>query len=295
MKRFKEFIKTPKQPKEEFIFNSHGSHAKLSPVKPKEEFIFNSHGSHAKITPEKLKENHTSVDADDDVLPDLQKYTSKSENDHLGPLGAFGDHKDKMDTLQKDHPHSKEGTTALEVYTRGSEHVTNALLGRTNVKDEEYKHRAVDLHNKIVEHGHTPLKHDHLKTYSGVGFDIDNVKPVGKDKLGNFVYHQPTHLSSSIEKSTARSFARTSSNDNLLPDRHILHFHNEKGQPVGVIGKNSEFPSEHEVLIPSTDSHPNRYHLSHIGTESYRDPRDENRIYHIHHVKRVPESEIVKD
>jgi hypothetical protein len=292
MKSFKQFIT---KPKEEFIFNSHGSHAKISPVKSQEaqeEFISNSHGSHAKITPKKLKENHTSIDG---VLPDLKKYTYKYENDHLGPLGPWGDHKNKMDVLQEDHPHSEAGTKALHDYTRGSEHVTNALLGRTASKDDEYKHRAVDLHNRIVEHGHTPLKHDHLQTFSGVGFDINNVKSVGKDKEGNKVYHQPTHLSSSIEKSTARSFARTSSNDNFLPDRHILHIHSEKGQPIGVIGKNSEFPSEHEVLIPSTDSHPNKYHLSHVGTETYHDPTDDNRTYHIHHVKRVPESEIVKD
>ena len=37
----------------------------------------------------------------------------------------------------------------------------------------------------------------------------------------------------------------------------------------------------------------NKYHIEHMGTDTHHD--QDGNVYKIHHVKRIPESEIIKD
>lgn len=281
----------------------------------KEEFIFNSHGSHASKYPYDVKESRLRLNstAGKPELPNIDSYLSHKNNKKLGEedkedwqskylhrkdtsnlIDSDKYHEERINKLQELHPISNKTKETFKTYSKGSAHVTDLSLGKLNRANSPIKHySAVKLDNNIKQHGHMPLQTSKLDTYTGTGFDIRNVKSVGTTKEGHPVYNQPAHLSSSIDKGVAKHFANMSAKNEALPERHILHWHHEKGQPVGVVGKNSKFSHEHEVLIPSTQSHENNYHIAHLGTERYKDP-ESNRIYNIHHVKRIPESEIVK-
>ena len=142
----------------------------------------------------------------------------------------------------------------------------------------------------LDKHGFIPANKK-MDTYSGVGFDIRNVKHVGVSKEGHKVYHQPAYLSSSISKHTASAFADEAAENNESDEKHILHWHHDKGQSVGVIGKHSKHEYEHEVLVPRTDSTHHKYHIEHLKTETYM---EYGKPVHVHHVRRIPESEIIK-
>jgi hypothetical protein len=288
MKTFKQFIFESEKPKEyEIISNSHGTHASIdkhtkTPYhdKPKEyEIISNSHGSHAS-KPTKLKENTEHPSFEEHFLPKI-----KSADDRIKFNKGMDDH---MDNLHETHPHSTEGKTQLKRFTEGSSGITSDLI-RHHTEGVPLEHEHF-VHN-LDRHGFVPAKHK-FDTYSGVGFNIKNAEPAGKSKQGNSVYHQPTYLSSSIDKNVAVSFSQTAANRNRSKDVHILHWHHNEHDPVGVVGKHSEYSHEHEVLIPRTETTASRHHIEHMGTDKYSDNYDN--IIHVHHVKRVPESEIVK-
>jgi hypothetical protein len=299
MKKFKEFIS---KPKEEYIFNSHGAHATLPLAdKPKEEYIFNSHGAHATLPSpySKLKENFNpkfNVNEDEQKLPKVEdSYINKNDNtEHLGkgdPDLGEDDHDVQMRNLHNNHePNSIEGKRAYYKYSLGSADFTEELLNN-HITGTPLSGEHAELHDKLKEHAFQPLKHD-METYSGVGYNIHNVKPVGKSPAGNNVYHQPTYMSSSIEKRVALRFAKNAdSSRNDRDNVHIFHWHHEKGKPVGIVGKDSAYSREHEVLIPPTSR--DGHHVELLGTDRYKDRLNKN-IY-VHHVKRIPESDIKKD
>ena len=262
MKTFKQFIHESEKPKEY-------------------EIISNSHGAHAKITPVKLKENTEHPSVEEHFLP---KFKS------LADRFAHNNNMDKqIEGLHKTHPHTDKGEFHLNEFTKGSAGLTKDLL-RHHTEGEPLVHE--NLVRDLDTHGFVPAKHK-FATYSGVGFDIKNAKPVGKSKEGNLVYHQPTYLSSSIDKHIAKSFAGESALRSKSKNEHILHWHHHEHDPVGIIGIHSEFPNEHEVLIPRTNSTKDRHHIEHIGTDKYN--TQFGNTVHVHHVRRIPESEITKD
>jgi hypothetical protein len=295
MKSFKQFIFEGAKPKEyEVISNCHGAHAlkdifsknnttdKQNPYyeKPKQyDVISNSHGAHANL-PTKLKENREHPNFEDNFLPNI-----KTADDRYEFNKGVDAH---MDKLHEDHPHSDKGKFHHNEYTAGSSGVTSDLI-RHHTENKPLEHK--EFIENLDKHAFVPSKHD-FSTYSGVGFNIKNVKPVGKSKEGNPVHHATTFMSSSIDPHVSTSFGQTAARRNETADVHILHWHHKKGDPIGVIGRHSDFPAEHEVLVPRTESTPEKYHIEHISTDKYTD-RFGHKV-HVHHVKRIPESEIIK-
>jgi len=290
MKTFKQFIFESEKPKEyEIISNSHGAHASIdvfaktsSNKKPKKEYeiISNSHGAHAS-KPTKLKENTEHPSINTHFLPNIKSdedrhYHNSTMNKHL------------MD-LHDAHTHSDKGVEHQQTFTKGSRKITNDLI--------QHHTKGVPIHHQeyvhdLDKHGFLPAKHK-FDTYSGVGFNIKNAELAGKSKEGNSVYHQPTYLSSSIDKHVAHTFAKTSASKNdSLGEQHILHWHHREHDPVGIIGSNSEYPDEKEILIPRTDATKDRHHIEHMGTEMYD---SYGNTVHVHHVRRIPESEIKRN
>jgi hypothetical protein len=113
-------------------------------------------------------------------------------------------------------------------------------------------------------------------------------------------------MSSSTDKSIAHFFAKKHEKKRApgffgalkepIKDhspKHIFHWHHEKDQPIGVVGKHSFYPAEKEVLIPRTESTPEKYHIEHLGTDKYTSHNGVE--YNVHHVRRIPESEIIKN
>jgi hypothetical protein len=285
MKTFKQFIFESAKPKEyEVISNSHGAHAAIeNPYhkKTKEyEVISNSHGSHAS-KPTKLKENTEHPSFEEHFMPKIKSTDDRNEFNK-----GMDDH---MDNLHEAHLHSARGEFHQNFFTQGSSGITADLIGH-HTEGTPLKHGK--FVNDLDKHGFLPAKHK-FDTYSGVGFNIKNAEPAGKSKQGNLVYHQPTYLSSSIDKHVANSFALTAARKNDTKDAHILHWHHDEHDPVGVVGNNSEYPQEREVLIPRTESTEAKHHIEHLGTGKYNDQF--GNTVHVHHVKRIPESEITKD
>ncbi len=279
MKSFKEYIKDQPEKEEVFISNSHGRHAQ-KPEK-KEVFMSNSHGRHAQ-KPTKC---------DESVIPHISEFLSKNDN------GAI-DHDNLITKLEKDHPKiSDEGKTAIRKYTSSSSDITSDLL---NTHKSGHPVRNMTTNNVAAgldKHTFTPLKHKKLHTYSGTNFDITDVKPVGRSKEGNPVYYQPTYMSSSVDKRLAKEFADypSGSSFNAKPGpKHILHWHHDEGHPIGVFGNTSTFPEEREIGVPRTESTPKRYHIEHLGRTTHKNDLDGN-TYHVDHVRRIPESEVIKD
>ena len=290
MKTFKQYIIEAEKPKKEYeiISNSHGAHASIgvsakNPYhnKPKEyEVISNSHGAHAS-KPTKLKENTEHPSFEEHFMPNV-----KSTSDRYG----FDTHMDKhLKDLHEAHPHSARGEFHQNVFTQGSGGITRDLI-RHHTEGVPLKHGKF-VHD-LDKHGFLPAKHK-FDTYSGVGFNIKNAEPAGKSKQGNPVYHQPTYLSSSIDKHVANSFALTAARKADSKDAHILHWHHNEDDPVGVVGNHSDYPAEREVLIPRTNSTEAKHHIEHLSTDKYNDQF--GNTVHVHHVKRIPESEITKD
>jgi hypothetical protein len=282
MKTFKQFIFESEKPKEyEIISNSHGAHALIDKhtKKPKKEYeiISNSHGSHAS-KPTKLKENTEHPSFEEHFLPKINSADHRTEFNK-----SMDDH---MDNLHASHPHTSEGKLHLNEFTAGSSGITHDLI-QHHTKGAPLRHERF-IHD-LDRHGFVPAKHK-FDTYSGVGFNIKNAEPAGKSKQGNPVYHQPTYLSSSIDKNVAKSFAYAPA---VNKEAHILHWHHNEHDPVGVVGNDSDFPAEKEVLIPRTESTKDKHHIEHLGTDKYNDQF--GNTVHVHHVKRIPESEIVKD
>lgn len=266
MKKFKEFIGKP----EEYISNSHGQHASIDSCCVEEYYISEALDSSDKF------DNYINTN-------DNAKHLGFDTTNH-----EEGEHSKQMDFLHSTHlPNTKEGKRSIYQFTSGSRAFTEGLLNhRIFKKPLNPEHSQLD--QSLKEHAFQPLRHD-LHTYSGVGYDIKNVKPVGKSVKGKPVYNQPTYMSSSLRKRVALRFAGKSASERDEPNKlHMFHWHNEQGQQAGIVGKDSRFKHEHEVLLPTT-SHDNHY-IELLKSEQHKD--SQGRTINVHHVRRIPESKV---
>ena len=268
IKRFKDYVEDYEKPK--YAFNAHGSHAKQK--KPK--YAFNVHGSHAK---QKISESVEHKPASDFIKNDLNK-------DHIN--GATSE--EQMSHLHDLHPFkSEEARQHLRQYTEYSGDLNKALLRAK--QNELPAPTTVEKHDvKGLDDSFTPSKTT-LHTYSGLGFDPREVHHEGKSKAGNPVFMSPTFLSTSHNKRVAMSFAR----DNKpygATHAQILHIETRPGQHIGVIGSHSHYPGESETIMPRDE------HYEHLGTTTYSHNIDDvTHTYEVHHVRRIPKSEVIKD
>ena len=283
MKTFKQFIKDPatssddttSNVKPQYAFNSHGSHAKAksdtaSKDQIKPQYAFNSHGSHAK----------SDITEDVEHKPILEFLHSDLNREHLN--GET--HGAKMDHLHELHPITDSVKTHLHKYTNYSKDLNAELLAAK--KNGTPVPKTIGPHDvKGLDSSFTPSKTT-LHTYSGIGFNPTKVIKSGKSAAGNSVFQSPTFISSTHNPRIARRFAADVKSHGE-PHAHILHIETKPGQKIAAIGSHSVFPSEQETLIPRDE------HYEHIGTTTYHDA-DDDLTYAVHHVRRIPKSEIIK-
>ena len=293
MKKIKSYKQFIKQAEEVFITNTHGKHAQKPDDK---QYITNTHGKHA----QPKDELHNPYYVKESINNSWEEFSKEDDNEHhLGKnTGKSGsDHYSQIKRLEDSHPiEHTSGLQAIKKYTSDSTYLNNHLLEHHKAgtdptegpRAEGYKQHMHDLDN----HAFTPAKHK-VHSYSGVNFDIRTVDPVGKSKAGNNVYHQPAYMSSSISKNVARSFAGIDKHRNDNFSRNIIHWVHDKGHPISAIGSKSNFDNEHEVLVPRTNSTKEKYHIEHLGTTVHK-PENSDSLIKVHHVRRIPESEIVK-
>jgi hypothetical protein len=283
MKTFKQFIKNPvtssndttSNVKPQYAFNSHGSHAKAKPdiaskdqLKP--QYAFNSHGSHAKS----------------DITEDIEhKPISEFLNSNLNREHLNGEtHDTKMDHLHELHPLTDSAKRHLRKYTNYSRDLNKGLL--TAKENGTPVPKTIGQHDvEGLDSSFTPSKTT-LHTYSGIGFNPANVVQAGKSAAGNPVFQSPTYISSTHNTRVARRFAVDAQSAGE-PHAHILHIETKPGQKIAAIGSHSVFPAEQETLMPRDE------HYEHVGTTKYYD-KDDDLTYAVHHVRRIPKSEIIK-
>lgn len=256
MKRFKQFVEETKGDKD--IVNGHGLHS-LTP-KEKKEFLKFKESKH------KLKENNSS------------NFFDKNDNEHLG-----SNSEEQIQKLHELHPiQSRDHQDELEEYTSHSGDLNDALIEAHKNKQqvpETIKGGATEHNVKKLDDTFQPSK-TKLHTYSGVGFNLTKMKPVGISESGNKIYHSPAYISSSLDKTTAADFAGYRSQvQNKTTRPQIIHYETNEGDPISVVGNHSAGPEEKEIL------HPRDSHFEHIGTSIHKD--EDGTEYEVHHVRRI--------
>jgi len=240
--------------------------------------IFNSHGSHhnLNITEKKFVQDTLDHDLDSEFL-------NKNDNRHLGKSVD-----DQMDKLHELHPASEEHVKHLHKFTQNSRNLTEHLVEKhkSGQKPLPY-YNGHDLNG--LDSSFQPAKIK-LNTYSGAGFDLRDATPSGRSRSGNKTYEVPTYMSSSHKKDVATRFARLNKLDGK--NYQIIHWQTEPGDPIAVVGKHSDYKYEMETLHPRTHSTAEKYHIEHLGTTTYIGKTGEK--YDVHHVKRIPESKVIK-
>ncbi len=255
----------------------------------KEQFIYNSHGSHALLKRKSinfsLKENV--------VNPSFEKHflghktdKSYSEN-HRDEISKS---REIVGKLIKNNPISKDAREYISSYMlNDSSGLTKRLLDthkhvmKHNNLDNFRKDKKPDKKDKIIQgldnYAFSPASED-FDSYSGVKFDISKVKPAGKSKNGNPIYHQPTFMSSSTSKHIANEFT-----DDESPIRHIFHWKNKKGDSISAVA--GVHHDEHEILLNRGNK--NTY-IEHLGHKDYTDKN--GKIVRVHEVRKVSNLEI---
>jgi hypothetical protein len=271
IKGFKDYIQDAEKPK--YAFNAHGSHAKErdeDAEKPK--YAFNAHGSHAK---ENIVESVEHAPISEFLSNDLNKEHLEGRTPDI-----------QMDKLHELHPFKSDDAKAhLKEYTNYSGDINKELLKAK----ENGTHVPAIVGNHVVQGldaSFTPSKIP-LHTYSGLGFDPRLVHHEGKSKSGNPVFMSPTFLSSTHSKRIALSFARDNRQGSFKHNQ-VLHIETHPGQHIGVVGVHSHYPIENETIIPRNE------YYEHVGTKTYSVPNT-NATYEVHHVRRIPESEIIRN
>lgn len=204
----------------------------------------------------------------------------KSDNQHLGDKPDA-----QMQRLESDHPIHDDHLKAIKHYTNDSFSLTNHLIDSHNKKIAPNKnHGGHDLN--AIENSFKPSKHD-FDSFTGVGSDPREFKTV--KKVGDVdIKAMPAHFSSSLQRRTAHGFARgqVRSQDAKNVDRHIIHWHIKKGDPISPIGSKSSYSDnthqygEHEVLLPRTCNELGNYHMAHHKTDVHVDANGDKLFVH---------------
>ena len=262
-------------------FNQYLSHASS-----KKDFLYNSlpntHGYHSLDTQVKkvydslkLKNRKKIVEFTENTKH-VDDWISENGNKHLGENSENSDKTHpQMEKLHELHEDSSSENSpakkALKNYTEDSRELNHSLIRKTPYNGN------ISLDN--LKKNFTPAKAK-FKTYSGLGYNLENVKPVGKSEQGNNIYHSSCLTSSSIDKQKAYEFGMAHEQLGRTKHTNIIEHHVEPGDSVCVAGNHSTRPNEREIIHPENTSY------EHTGTTHLTDD-DGDIIAHVHHFKRV--------
>lgn len=252
MKSFKQFLSKIK-PILIPVDPVHGAHctkpAILIPVDP-------VHGSHSqKINRKKINEG---FDALRSASSRDKEWEEHNDNHHLGSHPREIDDKlCKSDKEFSKHP----GTEHVKRYSEYSGNINHNLLAGRHAHKKTWRpephytehdlewNRAAKKRHKTQVAGidralkASKLEHD-VHVYHGT-YRFNPGELAKKSATGHI--KSAAYLSTSIDKSKARSFAGGKYNPEAA---HVLHIHMKKGQHGLYLGPRSNFPEEHEMLLP---------------------------------------------
>jgi hypothetical protein len=222
-------------------------------------------GSHAYKKPEDMPNMETKFGKHSDKQKDVLKEEKEEErtkeehdhvHDHVAPfLGS------KLSVEERNHVHK---------YTKGSKELNGSL----------HKHAAgrdIDDHNKEQAHALTKILDKHktkedTHVYTGIP---KSPAEHFKDHNKPTTVHLPAFTSTSTSRKTAKAFCEFGHHKNdakhgVVHDKndkvaaHILKIHVPKGTSAASIRKQSDQPTEHEVLLNRghhVEIHPKPEHI----------------------------------
>lgn len=262
MKTFKQFLNNINN-KKTFLYeglpNTHGSHSLTDDEKEYYNFLREK---------EKLNENSKN----------LEDWLDRNDNKHLGSNNKWGvENHEQIENLIKEHPKTysasdAKANNALSEFTMDSKELNKSLLNGTHydgfISIPDLKRNFIASKNKFT-------------TYSGAGYNLDDVKPVGKSSNGNNIYHSPCFISSSISKHVARNFANQKAYNGKTTIPTIHEYHVDPEHNICIVGNRGTMPDESEII------HPNDHYYEHTGTTYLKDEENDGKPVKIHHFKRV--------
>jgi len=305
MKRFRNFI-SEEEEKEKIPFafgkETHGSHSyALEPLTDNFVFADMVHGAHAHVNKPKSVTNKKSLPIKENTQSPLpyghsDNWQKIDSNPHITvpTFTNYGKDEDLLHHLQTmrgditQHP----DFAALHRYTLSSaplnEHLKESAKAGTPIDPHftvQYSTRPpydVDALDRITTHYRMPHS---LNVFSGISYDPSKIANQ------NGMFTTPAYTSTSLSRSIGLNFA------NQDPDyeaskkggdpwiSNLMHIHMDAGQKHAVIGHESNYPHEREILLPRNST----FQLIHpqpqiLKTEPHgRDPA----YLHVWHVKPI--------
>ncbi len=183
------------------------------------------------------------------LLSKIQKSLSESESRHqyfsTNDNTHIGNNTDEISNALNDHysHFDDHSIKAINNYSAGSSDMNMYNLNRHNTSGKEELDLRHEKSNQALDKAlHTHKLDRYLDTYHGASFHpgVEAAKhPEGR-------LFMPAYTSTSISKHQAKSFGNEDSNGH----HHIIHFHHAPGAAGGYIQQHSDYPDEHEFLIP---------------------------------------------
>ena len=204
-----------------------------------------------------------------------------------------GDPEELSDILSRTQKEpSEEHKKHLNNYTKNSRVLNKSLIKAHQEYDElGFEHpegirsRLEEQHGALMANTHAPLRHVHL--YSGTDHDFSDIAKSSKDGI----IHSPAHISASHDIHVATEFSRRKSDMDSLSRAasgehatgHMVHINVKPHQKIIHMSHHSEYPGEHETLIPSGTNLKYSHTTEHYAKEKPQEQGSPKMKIKIHH------------
>ena len=268
MKSFKSYIADKlKKTADGYLIVDEPIHYKMKSnyKKTKDGYVIVDEPIHYKNGKSKIEEESTKKD----------ELTSAVE--HNNKLhGSNDDLSIKLHKKQGAHISGTEDEAHIHRYTDdaddGSEHTGSRRLNRSLIRGTPPHHMDRNdekTHNAIMKHS-GPSGHEY-HVFSGTSRDFEEISHHEKTKK----FHFPAHTSTTHSLEVAKQFA-IGKHD---PDRkslHMIHVHIKPHNKVLHTSGLSQYPHEHETIIPAGTN------MKYSHSSEHKDPND-GKHYKVHH------------
>lgn len=165
----------------------------------------------------------------------------------------------KVADLDSHYKLDKDDKKAVTSYTLQSAHLNESLLHKhLNPTDHFHAADHERMHGAQVKKMDTFLsKHktkEDMHVYTGSGFSPERYKDKNHQKDQPIKVHLPSYTSSSIHQHVAEDFAKHDAHEDnkgaYKDHHHMLKIHVPKDSHGAYLGKHSQFPEEHEFVLP---------------------------------------------
>jgi hypothetical protein len=262
MKTFLNFINENKEKNKGYFIDKDGY------ANPSEPIVVNKN-KNRKVKKKEVKEEESITRPS--VLNDLpgQKHGHQDEqDDHHNEISH------KLHSVQ-DLPAPRywsKHLSNIHGWTKDSSDISSALIQNHKYNkspNEGMSTYHYSIHDTISKLANNPIGH-RVHLYSGVSFDPKEAVEKSKDKI----LHLPAHISASHSVNVSKDFAARRNYDTRTRG-NIIHIDAKASDKGFHVGHHSQYPEEHETIIPAGTK------LKYSHTTDHKD--DEYKDYSVHH------------